>query len=645
MKYVVLFAAVALAGQEFESVGQGYANVARDGQGNYYVVESTETAGLAVSVDAAQKQYGGGVCVVGSKPFSTGPCPDLFLRKIAPDAKTVLAATYLGGNGLEAARELLVDQEGRVIVSMLSYSSIFGGGFLASEGNSLVVVRLNSGLSEIEAVRRFEFNGSIQTTIAAEGKLYVGGTRYLGVEGGSAYVTELGERLESRKVFEYRLGLGGAFFGLGRQSNGNLVASWGGSGKAAQVVGIDGASGEVRWQREIEAPSTVTALGILKGDGVVVFGNTLSNHPAEGFVQRFGAGGEVVEAAQRIGQAVQYGRVVGGTVIEWIGVGRRGLETSPRAPVRCRPFEGAAYLGRMRYDEGSPSFVSYLYRYMGGFAGWFEAFPVLRSGSRFSMLELPAEGEVELAACLEPEAESYASALGKASIENYQDLAGQTVAPGEFLTLYGAGISTGRLVVKPEETGGVPVEVAGTRVLVDGVAAGIVAISPTSVTIVAPYGIAGRESVAVELERDGVRVGATTLKVLTSKPYLLSEWISGEGYAGVYLNGQLSTPERMVSAGDEVSVYLTGAGVLDAPVDANAVVEAKELPRPAQEVKAFVEGSGGQVVLFAGAVRGQLPGLTQVNVRIAPDLKYFGRLTLTIIVDGRRASTSFWKTR
>jgi uncharacterized protein (TIGR03437 family) len=58
--------------------------------------------------------------------------------------------------------------------------------------------------------------------------------------------------------------------------------------------------------------------------------------------------------------------------------------------------------------------------------------------------------------------------------------------------------------------------------------------------------------------------------------------------------------------------------------------------RAANQVQAFVEGAGYQPVLYAGAVRGELPGLMQVNVRINSDLIYYGRLTLTIMTAAGR---------
>jgi uncharacterized protein (TIGR03437 family) len=84
------------------------------------------------------------------------------------------------------------------------------------------------------------------------------------------------------------------------------------------------------------------------------------------------------------------------------------------------------------------------------------------------------------------------------------------------------------------------------------------------------------------------------------------------------------TEANPVHPGDEVAVYLTGMGDWNQTVDPNRVVGERNGLTPVREVRAFVEGSGYQQVVYAGAVPGQLPGLSQVNVRIAPDLKFVG---------------------
>lgn len=208
---------------------------------------------------------------------------------------------------------------------------------------------------------------------------------------------------------------------------------------------------------------------------------------------------------------------------------------------------------------------------------------------------------------------------------------------------YGSGFSKGDIRFEPEKTGSVPREFDGTRFLVNGEPVGIVALSPNQASVAMPLSIAGRETVEVALERNGVRSAPATLAVVSAAPTQLVETSPLGDKQGVYLNGVLSTREHPVRAGDEVTVYLTGGGALDRALDETRVVGDGELPRAANRVQAFVEGAGYQPVLYAGAVRGELPGLMQVNVRINSDLIFYGRLTLSIIIDGRQTSSFFWE--
>jgi uncharacterized protein (TIGR03437 family) len=196
----------------------------------------------------------------------------------------------------------------------------------------------------------------------------------------------------------------------------------------------------------------------------------------------------------------------------------------------------------------------------------------------------------------------------------------------------------------PEVLGSVPREAGNTRFLVDGVPAGIIALSPNRATLAMPFSIAGHDTVQLVLERDGQPGAAIPLKILSTAPSQLTvKALYGDRY-GVYLRGAPCTVDNPAVPGDEVSVYLIGGGAFDRPLDESKVVTADEsdLPHTANSVTAFVEGFGLQVVRYAGAVRGELPGLMQVNVRISPDLPYRDRLTLSITIDGRSSTSTFW---
>jgi uncharacterized protein (TIGR03437 family) len=93
--------------------------------------------------------------------------------------------------------------------------------------------------------------------------------------------------------------------------------------------------------------------------------------------------------------------------------------------------------------------------------------------------------------------------------------------------------------------------------------------------------------------------------------------------------------------GDVVTVFLSGAGQLSGIRDDAAAVSAPP-PALAAPVTAFISGSGGQQVTFAGGVPGQLPGLVQVNVRIGADFIFHGRMLLEIAVGDAETLVELW---
>jgi uncharacterized protein (TIGR03437 family) len=59
-------------------------------------------------------------------------------------------------------------------------------------------------------------------------------------------------------------------------------------------------------------------------------------------------------------------------------------------------------------------------------------------------------------------------------------------------------------------------------------------------------------------------------------------------------------------------------------------------------VTAFIDGAGGQAVIFAGQAANAAAGLLQVNVRIASDFPYHGQMTLVVFFGRKQAEATFW---
>jgi uncharacterized protein (TIGR03437 family) len=89
-------------------------------------------------------------------------------------------------------------------------------------------------------------------------------------------------------------------------------------------------------------------------------------------------------------------------------------------------------------------------------------------------------------------------------------------------------------------------------------------------------------------------------------------------------------------------VFVSGGGALNpAPAD-GTIVSPDSPPLAALPVTAFIEGSGGQLVTFAGQAANAAAGLIQVNMRIGYDFIFHGQQTLTLSFGARQASATFW---
>jgi uncharacterized protein (TIGR03437 family) len=195
-------------------------------------------------------------------------------------------------------------------------------------------------------------------------------------------------------------------------------------------------------------------------------------------------------------------------------------------------------------------------------------------------------------------------------VVNAASYIGGGVAPGEMVEILGSGIGPPELVRSPVSDGFVSATLAGTRILFNGMPASLLFVSDKKSSAVVPYGVAGRTTVEVQVEYQGVLSDAVTVPVLASRPGIFSRDGSGHGQGSI-LNedGSVNSRSNPAERGSVVTIYLTGggesaAGVVSLPVAAAFDVGSEDWT-----------GATGEV-LYAGAVPGDLTGLLQVNVRV-----------------------------
>ena len=204
---------------------------------------------------------------------------------------------------------------------------------------------------------------------------------------------------------------------------------------------------------------------------------------------------------------------------------------------------------------------------------------------------------------------------------NAASYGGGAVSPGELLVIYGEGFGPPQLApLRLNQAGLVDTLVGDTRVLFDGVPAPMIYAWSGQVSAVVPYGVAGRQSVSVEVEYRGTRTPPLQVPVAPAAPGIFSLDASGRGQ-GAILNQDLSLNGAANPAppGSIVVLYVTGEGQTEPP-GIDGKLAAGSLPKPRLPVTVQIDGIDAEV-LYAGAAPTLVAGVMQVNVRLPPGVR------------------------
>ena len=204
------------------------------------------------------------------------------------------------------------------------------------------------------------------------------------------------------------------------------------------------------------------------------------------------------------------------------------------------------------------------------------------------------------------------------SVANAASNAQGGVAPGEIVTITGAGLGPALQVGGADPTTGlINTSVAGASVLFDGVAAPLVTVSATRVTAIVPYEIDGNNSTQMQVSFNGQTSAPMTLTVAPSFPGLFSADSSGAGQAlASNADSSPNSAGNPANTGDVITLFGTGEGQTDPPgVDGQIANDV--LPQPVLPVSVTIGGLPVQVSAFGGTP-GQPAGYLQIAVQV-PD--------------------------
>ena len=210
------------------------------------------------------------------------------------------------------------------------------------------------------------------------------------------------------------------------------------------------------------------------------------------------------------------------------------------------------------------------------------------------------------------------------------------VAPGEVITVFGAGIG-------PEEDAKLQMEtqdrvgsaLKGFRVLIDGKPAPLLFAGWSQISALAPFSLNGKDRATLTIERLGKNGPSVPLLVAPAVPGIFTAGSSGNGN-GAIINedGTVNSSARPARRGSIILIYATGGGMTDPPAEDGKVqagLSALRL-RPAVRI-----GNQPGEVLYAGGAPGLVSGVLQLNVKVSENTPAGPAVPLTLTV-GEAAS-------
>lgn len=206
-----------------------------------------------------------------------------------------------------------------------------------------------------------------------------------------------------------------------------------------------------------------------------------------------------------------------------------------------------------------------------------------------------------------------------AAVVNAADLTPVPVSPGEVVTLFGtdlgppAGASAG-----PNASGQIGTNLAGVRVLFDGIAAPVLYAQSYQVNAVVPFSIVPKANVQVQVEFNGRPSDPVPIAMTEAAPAVfLLDQPSPYGGRAAALNqdGSINSADNAATLGSVVTLYITGAGKMQ-PQVSDGKITTDISAQPVLPVSVTFNYWQRATVLYAGSAPGMIAGVLQINVRV-----------------------------
>ncbi|MEZ5355402.1 MAG: endo alpha-1,4 polygalactosaminidase [Bryobacteraceae bacterium] len=242
-----------------------------------------------------------------------------------------------------------------------------------------------------------------------------------------------------------------------------------------------------------------------------------------------------------------------------------------------------------------------------------EAFCTQANSMNFNSLYKTFDLDAYRVACREPAAQASPAIGAVVNAAGYQS---GGIAPGEIVAVFGSGLGPAEGVAGRVAGERFATESAdGTAVFFDGQKAPLLFAQNGQMLAVAPYGVAGKQTVEVVVERGGRRSAGVRVGIVDATPALFTNDSSGKGpVAALNQDGSRNDGSRPARPNEIVVLFGTGEGMVT-PIPADGQLSQAPLARPVLPVSVQIGGADAEV-LYAGPAPGLVAGVLQLNVRV-----------------------------
>ena len=211
--------------------------------------------------------------------------------------------------------------------------------------------------------------------------------------------------------------------------------------------------------------------------------------------------------------------------------------------------------------------------------------------------------------------------------------AGTPISPGEFVALFGSGLSTAMQQVK---TLPFPLSLNNVSVLINGQQAPVYYVAPDRIYLTVPWAITG-PTATIQVQNGTAMSNTVTVPVAATSPGIFSLDQTGAGAAAIrHVDGTVVNSQNPAVKGETISIYLTGLGAVAPPLGDGAAGQSSPLNQttlqPATSCNAttlcVLIGGLPAAMSYSGLVPG-LAGVYQINATV-PSLSVSGSVPLAI---------------